>query len=511
LQLRLGVDLATVIVTSPRRIRGIHPFLRDIGSTALAGGLAMAGNIILVSLVGRAMGTSSLAQYLLVRRIVGWMQSTLIVCSAMALPYYVSRETSEREGREYFLAAIVTDGLLVAAAGLILLSARNVSSFLLFGDSRLRQLILPLAVWNMGYVFHIATFGYYRGRLVMKTANVLQIVNIAALLFLAFAIFAHSRNIVAMLTWTGILMMIFSAVYAFPKRASIRTRPAEIIDKARRLLTYGFPRVPSQFGFISLTAMGPIIASHYLPLADVTYLLLAVTVFNAFSLIVVPLNVVLLSKVSRMLSQNRGVEVSKRLEVMQTGIFHLTAFAVLISLVFADVGLRVWLGKEFVKGALTMRILLIGVPFYVYISSIGSSIDAASVKAYNARNICFALVCFLLMVATAIHAAPREYLSQAIACALSVTLSILAFLTARSARFLLQVRVLWRAALPGLCLAAGLGLVGFLFRLSRQFQATPLECLVVTAILFAIYIWLLHANDTEWLRECCQMLVRQDS
>jgi len=189
----------------------------------------------------------------------------------------------------------------------------------------------------------------------------------------------------------------------------------------------------------------------------------------------------------------------------------LTVFAMLISIVFADVGLRVWLGREFMKGALTVRILLLCVPPYFYINSIGSSIYAASVKAHNARNISISLACFLVLAITAVYAMPRHYLSQAIACVSSSTLAILALLTARSARLLLRVRVLWRTALPGLSLAALLSIAGFLFRLFQQFQTPALECLVVMAALFAIYIWLLHTNGTLWVRECRRMLLRHES
>src|SRR5260370_3881848 len=123
-----------IATTPPRRKMGIHPFLTDIGSTAIAGVLIMVSSAILISLLGRAMGANPLAQYLLVRRIVGWMQSSLIVCSALALPYYVSRQKTEGEAVEYFLAALATDGMFVLVARSLLLSAPQFFSHWLFGD-----------------------------------------------------------------------------------------------------------------------------------------------------------------------------------------------------------------------------------------------------------------------------------------------------------------------------------------------------------------------------------------
>ncbi|MGO9339978.1 MAG: lipopolysaccharide biosynthesis protein [Terracidiphilus sp.] len=498
-----------VAMSSPRPKARIHPFLRDIGSTAIAGVLVLVSSTVLIALMGRTMGPNPLAQYLLARRIVAWMQSSLIVCSALALPYYVSRQKLENEGVEYFLAALATDGLFVVFAGIVLHSAPRFFSYWLFGDSQLSRLLFPLSVWTLGYAFHGATFGYHRGRLQMLTANVLQLVNIGALVFLTFAMFERSRNIVAMLTWTGILMIGFSIVFAFPRHGIFSAAGRQVVVKAKQLLTYGLPRIPSQFGFIGLTALGPIIASHYLPLGQVTFLLLGGTLFSAFSLSVMPLSIVLLSKVSRMLSENRIDDVARRLEQMQTGVLHMSFFATIMAMVFTDVGLRVWLGKDFVNGAGTVRILLLGMPFYAYISSIASSIDAAHVKAHNSRNVAISLACYLVLAAIAVYGAPRPYLSPAIALAWSLTLVILAGFTAHSARVLLKAKFPLRSAFAGLLAAAALGGVALLFERFSHFHGNTISVLGVIAILSAAYAGILFASGTEWVRECRHMLAHR--
>jgi len=495
-----------IAVTPPRRKMGIHPFLKDIGSTAIAGVLIMVSSAILISLLGRAMGANPLAQYLLVRRIVAWMQSSLIVCSALALPYYVSRQKTEGEGVEYFVAALATDSMFVLVAGILLLSAPHFFSHWLFGDGQLTGFLFPVSIWALGYVFHVSAFGYHRGRLKMLTANVLQLVNIGVLIFLTFAIFQRSRNIMAMLTWTGILMMAFSTLYAFPRKGIIDARWVHIVVKAKALIKYGLPRIPSQFGFIGLTALGPIIALHYLPLRDVTFLLLGGTLFNAFSLGVMPLSVVLLSKVSRMISENRIEDVSRRLEQMLTGVLHMSFFSMVIAMVFADVGLRIWLGKEFVNGAWTVRILLLGLPFYAYISSISSSIDAAHVKAHNSANMIVSLACYVALSGIAVYVAPRQYLSPAIALAWSATLVILAVFTARSARQLLRTKLPLRASFPGILAALALGGVGLLFRRFSHLQGNTTVVLGVIIGLSASYAAILFASGTGWVREFRQML-----
>jgi O-antigen/teichoic acid export membrane protein len=496
-------------MNSPRPRTRIHPFLRDIGSTAIAGALVMVSSTVLIALLGRTLGPDPLAQYLLVRRIVGWMQSSLIVCSAIALPYYVSREKLDGAGAEYFLAALGTDSLFVLAAGIALLSAPHFFSYWLFGDGQLSRFLLPLIVWTLGYVFHGATFGYHRGRLRMFTANVLVLFNLGAVVFLTFAMFQHSGNMVAMLNWTGALMIGFSIVYGFPRRGVLSAAGGQIVVKAKELLLYGLPRIPMQFGFMGLTVLGPMIASHYLPLGQVTFLLLGGTLFTAFSLSVMPLNVVLLSKVSRMLSENRIDETARRLEQMQTGVLDMSFFAAIMAMVFADVVLRVWLGKDFVHGAGTLRILLLGVPFYAYISAIVSSIDAAHVKAHNSRNVTVSLAFYLVFAGIAVYVAPRQYLSAAIALAWSATLVILAGFTARSARSLLKTRLPIRSAFPGLAAAAALGGVALLFRSISRFQENPIAALGVIAILSVAYAGILFASGTEWVRECRQMLAHR--
>ena len=470
----------------------------------------MVSSTIVIALIGRAMGSNPLAQYLLVRRIVGWIQSTLIVCSALALPYYVSKQTSERESVEYFIAALLTDSSIVIATAILLLSAPKFFSHWLFGDSQLSGFLFPLSMWALGYVFHASTFGYHRGRLEMLTANALQLVNIGGIIFVAFAFFERSRNMMAMLAWTGILMIAFSAVYAIPRVNILGCSRTQISTKAKQQITYGLPRIPSQFGFIGLTALGPIIALHYLPIQDVTFLLLGGTLFNAFSLSVMPLSVVLLSKVSRMLSENRAEEVSQRLETMQTGVLHISIFTMLIAMVFADVGLRIWLGKSFVNGTGTIRILLLGVPFYAYISSISSSIDAAHVKAHNSRNVIVSLACYFALAGIAVWLAPRPFLSQAIALVWSITLVILASLTARSAHQLLRIKLPLRTAFPGILGAVALGAIGLLFRLFSHLQGSTIVVVGVISVLSAAYAAFLVACGAEWVRDCRRMLAHRN-
>src|SRR5206468_8338439 len=59
---------------------------------------------------------------------------------------------------------------------------------------------------------------------------------------------------------------------------------------------YGVGRVPGDFGQAALFALGPLMATHYLPLTEVAYLLLGSNFLLVMGYTAGPLTVVLLSK-----------------------------------------------------------------------------------------------------------------------------------------------------------------------------------------------------------------------
>jgi O-antigen/teichoic acid export membrane protein len=157
-----------------------------------------------------------------------------------------------------------------------------------------------------------------------------------------------------------------------------------------------------------------------------------------------------------MIAQNRIAEVRQPLEHLLAAVLETSLFGCLQLVAFADVVMRLWVGRGFAERIDVIQILCLAIPAYLLYAVLRSFIDAASVKAYNARNIIIALACFLVLTGTGIGLAPRRLLLEAIAGALLAALAVLALLTSETVCSLYGLRMHWSRCLPSIVWSAGL-------------------------------------------------------
>src|SRR6185437_12563433 len=100
-----------------------------------------------------------------------------------------------------------------------------------------------------------------------------------------------------------------TALFASPIMSQLSSR--QVRARARRdsgvvalgseLLRFGVRRVPGDFALNAILVAGPIVATHFAPMSQVTYLLLGMSILSMAELAVAPFSVILLSKVSQLL------------------------------------------------------------------------------------------------------------------------------------------------------------------------------------------------------------------
>src|SRR5207249_388853 len=130
-----------------RRLQ-IHPVVRDLIVTASASLATFIAGLVVISIFGRLLGVVPLSEYLLLRRVAGWLQPLTYLGLSVALPRYIAYSMKRTTGSEldYFVAAITcifTFNSLLAAA---LYAARNPLGALLFGSAQRAHFMLPLFV-----------------------------------------------------------------------------------------------------------------------------------------------------------------------------------------------------------------------------------------------------------------------------------------------------------------------------------------------------------------------------
>lgn len=490
--------------------RRVHPLLWDVGLTSVTEVMVLASGLLIVSLFGRLVGAVALGEYLLLRRVASWMQSGAQLGLGVALPRYVAQAIDRRQSDQlaYFLSATACLGAVAVGLSALLMLERGVFARLLFGDLQMANLILPLSLLLLGMAAHTSVYGYYRGHLYMGRANCLQMINLALLPICSVVMLFRARSVSLIVSVIGASMLIAAVLFALPLVKTLlqldlpRLRPF-LSD----LLRYGLARVPGEFAGGALVALGPVIASHYLPISEVSRLLLGLSMLMAISVSVTPLGLVLLSKISMMTAQNRLDEVRARLEQLLAAVIELSVFVCLQVIVFADVLVRAWVGSDYLPGITIIQITLLSLPFYLYFVAIRSAIDAATVVAHNAHSGYIALAVFVGLTGLAVANAPRTILLESIAAALLIAYAVLAWRTARIARSLFTLRVPWRESVPSLLLALVLGAAVFLLRRASTLQVGLGHCVLVEAVTTPVFLAVSMKLGSTWLSYFWNLLI----
>ena len=500
----LLADRSTEVQTRPRCGR----FLRDVGLTMGAEVLVLASRVVIVSIFGRWVGAAELAEYLLLSRITAWLLAGAVLGLAVGLPRYVARVTgSQQQGPTiYFQAASICLTLSSILIGLIMIANRQVFARWLFGDSHRTTLVIALTFMVWGLTAQGAVFGYYRGLLLMARANLLEVCTLVAVPLCVIMGLYQTRSVPLMVGTMGCLDIVISTLFAIPiiRRFTI-PEPSELARHIKELLHYGIPRMPGDCGSAALTAIGPVIAAHYLPMAQISAFLLGLTFLMVTGYAAGPLGIVLLSKVSMMLGQNRLDDVRARLKHLVVSVLELSVFACIQLIVFADVAVRAWVGSRYLDQMLVIRLLVVAIPPYLFYMALRSTIDAASVKPLNAWNVLTALMVYLLLIGASVKFVPRTFLLEGIAGSMFITLIVLGSLTLRTFRKLYDVSLPWARSAPSLLAAVGLGAVAFAFRSFQSSPMGPLQAVLLEGGLSSAYLALLTSVGSTWLQYTWRM------
>jgi O-antigen/teichoic acid export membrane protein len=493
--------MGTNTLVSECRTR-LHPIVRDLGLTLATESSIVVAGLLLVSLVGRLLGPVALGEYLLLRRVSGWLIAGVLLGLGQGLPRYVALAMTKplRERLAYFAASTSCIMGSAIAVALVLWFGRQFFASLLFGDSRLSNLILPLALMLLGLSAQSAVYGYHRGILSMVRANALQICDMAIFPTAAVILLYRLHSVAWIVGATGCLTALGAAWFARPVARQLRRSGSPpIAPYASELLRYGIGRVPGDFGLNALLALSPVIASHYLPLSRVSFLLLGLNVLLVVGYAGGPLGLVLLSKLSMMIGENRLEDVRERLRLLVAAVLEISVFACLQLIVFADVLVRVWVGAKFLDATSIIRLLILAVPPYLFYVALRASIDAVTAKPCNAGNILAALAVYLVLVGVTVKALPANFLLEGLAGSLVVALALLGVLTARTFRQLYDLSIPWRDCAPSIVAGLALGGLSFGFRRIQGFHEGVVMALAFGALMSGLFLVLLIKLRSPWL------------
>jgi O-antigen/teichoic acid export membrane protein len=499
-----GVQImaARQYIASPRSRLHVHPVLRDLSVTTAACFTNFVAGLTVIAIFGHLLGVVLLSEYLLLRRIAGWLLPLAHLGLGVGLPRYIAYATEDQEPQrrqlEYFVAGAVCIFGCVAVLGLISWAGEHPLSRVLFGNAQLSGLMLPLLLLLSGGAAQAVVYGFYRGCLKMKHAAALQVCISVVPILTAISLF-RTRSVTLIVSLIGCAMIAVAGAFAMPIVRQLRRTPVPFSPRhAAQLLTYGVSRVPGDLSTGALLALGPVFALHYLPVARVSSLLLAISMLSAVAVSTEPLGVVFLSKLSMMLAEHRQSEVRMYLSHLISATVDLSLFVTLQLMIFADLLVRTWVGANALDGVVVIRTLLMAIPFYVFFTAFRSALDAGSIHPLNAHNLIVVLAVFVGLITLCSWLVPRPFLLHAIAMALVLVLILLAYLTRASLARLFQVRPQWKESFWPMSCALALGGAGLVYATSSD--VSLLHWVAVELLFAATFIAVCSWSGAPWVQ-----------
>jgi len=477
----------------------LHPFLFDVLTTGLTQVAAVTANLILVGAVSREMGVAALGEYLLVKRTSSWLLSGSQLGLGIALPRQIAHTIQDVETRanQYFLAAFTVVVVFVVCTGLAaVLNAQRVARWCLGSEGR--GLVYAMVLLLLGTAMQAMVFGYFRGLERVRRANLVGFGGWVVVPLLALGVTHKSHSAPLLIGATGLGLTVAAMLWAIPKIAGVQGFGRHFLSDTRQLLAYGVARVPGDIAIGGLLALGPLLVSHYVNIAQNSYLLLGITCLTLGGMAFAPVGIVLLARVSRLLGAGRHTDVSEYVGHLRSAVLQLSLVVVVQGLIFTRPIVLWWLGPSCTAGVPVIRMVMLAIPAYMYFVAMRSVVDAASQVAYNARNLLVTLAVLVALSATVVRFVPPERIVMGVAVATAVALCVLAFATHRT---LSGLGLADRSPEFGpLWLAGLLGVTSLAAQWAFRFQISKPAFLVVLLVNLGLAFLLLRKSQPEWLR-----------
>ena len=343
----------------------------DMIVTLINGVIVIGGIFILNGLIARLHGLEVLGEFLLVKRTISSSMGILLIGLNVALPNYLSRNFDKSYAdNSYVLFIIFTLPLTI-------LSIIAIMFFDIKGFNQ--NYFWYYVIFSLGLSSQFMTYAIFRGYMNMIGANIFQLIGTAVVPII---VFIYVSTLHDSLFWIGsitISVMISSFLY---RNKGFRFKNINT-DKIKRLFLYGFERIPSFVSQFILLAGVPIFIAQKVDFDSVAYFNSSLSLVRLALIIVNPIGLVLLPRISNKVASGSLEEINNKLFILlKAGIF----FSVIASIYCysnAALIIKYWLGSESFKGVLILRFTILALPFYTIAGLCRSPIDAISERGYN--------------------------------------------------------------------------------------------------------------------------------
>lgn len=381
---------------------GASPLRRAAYFTYGAELLALLAIVVSFRLAAQEWDPAGFGSYVIARRTISLLQLGLLFGLAVAVPRYTALSIATPASHRavppgaYIVAGLCLSLLLVLPVTLLFLQMDEPMGALFFGDRSEARLAAGTTLAGAAAVLHALAYSGFRGRLEMKAASALQVVNLGIVPLAAFGFALRSPvdwlHVVAA-GWLAVAAIALAVLVVRGVREG--TRKAELKTAARQLIAYGTPRMPGDAALAALFAAPPVLVAHEQGLAAAGVVGVGVSLVRISGALFAPVGQVLLPAITERAVTEPTVLPRQvgRLALRVAGIALIGA-ALLAP--FGPAVLGAYLGSEYADAGSALRWAAVAViPFALYIV-LRHVLDAIAVRAHNTRNLLLALVFFVV-------------------------------------------------------------------------------------------------------------------
>ena len=358
----------------------------DLMVTLLNGVIVIGGVFVLNGLIARIHGLDVLGEFLLIKRILSASVGILLVGMNIALPNYLSRNFEKSYGDNAFiLFLIITVPMtILLIAGILLFNIKG------FYSNHFWIYVL----FSLGLSAQFITYALYRGYMNMVGANVFQLLGTAIIPIVVFTSVAKLNDGLFLIGCSVTTIMVFAFLF---RNKGIHLA-AITFHHSKKIIIYGIERVPSFVAQFILLAGVPIYLAQKVNFESVAYFNSSLSLVRLALLIVNPIGMVLLPRISNKIATGSVDEVNNMLNILfKAGLF-LSVIGTIYCYINAPLILNFWLGTVNVSGVNILRLTILALPFYTFAGLSRSPIDAVSERGYNSLIYSLAAIVMIAII-----------------------------------------------------------------------------------------------------------------
>lgn len=341
--------------------------------------------------------------YSYARRIISFILPILFLGFGVALPRFIGVHNSDdNKSREMFLVSFISIALCMGLWLILNVVNKEFFADLFWGNKSnfTVQLNIATSIYILGLGLFGVVFSYYRGRLMVKTAGLIEFLFISILHFVAFLVF---ESLYQIYLYLGLVMIISNVVIAFTIVFNkLQSSLKSLVSTFRELFLFGVKRVPGDISFALLLFLPAFLINHYFGIEYAGIVGFGAGLITFATLPATAISFVSLSRSAQLLNTNKQ-GLKKEILLLTILLLIYSVVCTFVLYISVDFIVEKFLSLSLVKYSYILKVMVLSIPPFVVFTIFRSVIDAAYRRPYISYYVVLAAVLFVVISGIAIY------------------------------------------------------------------------------------------------------------